>query len=90
MAITWHVVITPINIATKEASIRAVRIDDTDPDNPMVYDVARAILDTAAQKTAAIDEIWAKHQARLDLDTIVGDFVKALEASGKSNLEGRE
>lgn len=90
MAITWKLTITPINILTKEASIQAVRTDDADPDNPMTYNVARALLDTAAQKNAAIDEIWAKHQARLASDAIVDNFVSALETSGKNNLEARE
>ena len=90
MAITWELKITPIDISTKEASIVATRTDDIDPENPMVYNVARAILGTTSQKNAVLDEIWAKHQSHLAEETIVSNFVSALETSGKSNLEGRE
>ena len=90
MAITWELKITPINISTYEASIEATRIDDTDPDNPMVYNVARVSLETGPQQLAAMDEIWAKHQAALASTAKVEAFVAAKEAAGKANLEARE
>lgn len=88
--ITWELEITPINISTYEASIKATRTDDTDPDNPMVYIVHRAKIETPAQQLAVADEIWAKHQAHLAHDTVIDNFVSALEANGKANLEARE
>ena len=90
MAITWKVTITPVSIATKTASIWAVRTDSMDPDNTRMYDVHRAIIDTSAQKIAVIDEIWAKHQAALSNEAMIDSFVSALETQAKSNLEGRE
>lgn len=90
MAITWPLKITPISIEEKTASIVATRIDSEDLDNPKIYNVAQALLDTPANQLAALDEIWAKHQAQLDSDAAVDNFVAALESSGKSNLEGRE
>lgn len=88
--ITWDLRITPIDIGKKEASIIATRLDDADPDNPKVYEVSRALFKTVAQKTAVWNEIWAKHQAAIVADTVVNNFVGALESTGKSNLEARE
>ena len=90
MAIIWELEITPINISTYEASIDATRTDDTDPDNPMVYNVARAKIETPAQQVAVADEIWEKHQVALASNAAVEAFVSVLEAAGKSNLEARE
>lgn len=88
--ITWDLKITPIDIGKKEASVIATRIDDTGPDNPKVYKVSRAPFKTAAQKTAVWNEIWAKHQTAIAGDSIINDFVSALEGTGKSDLEARE
>jgi len=33
MAITWDFIIKPLDVSRKEASIMAVRTDDTDPQN---------------------------------------------------------
>lgn len=90
MAITWELKITPIDIVNKKASVRAVRTDDANPDNPMSYTVAKATIDTQAQKLAVLDEIWAKHQAVLAHNVNVNEFVSALEELGKANLEARE
>jgi len=90
MAITWEVKITPINIDKYVASIRATRIDDAEPDNPMVYEIPRAVIETTPQQAAVMDEIWAKHQAALANKAKIDAFVAAKEAAGKANLEARE
>jgi len=90
MAITWEVKITSINLSTYEASIVATRTDDTEPGNPMVYDVPRATIETTPQQVAVMDEIWEKHQAALSSSAVVEAFVAAKEAAGKANLEARE
>ena len=90
MAITWEVKITPIKIDDYVASIKATRTDDTDPDNPMVYTIARAVLETPTQQIGAMNEIWAKHQTALSGKVKVNTFVATKEAAGKANLEARE
>jgi len=91
MAITWTLDISPINISTKEASIRATRTDDTDG-STMEYTIARETIDivTMTNNIPILDEIWAKHQARLSKESNINDFTSGLEAAGKINLEGRE
>lgn len=88
--VTWELKITPINISTYEASIVATRVDDADPDNPMVYIVHRAKIGTDAQKLAVGQEIRAKHLAALVATAVLKAFVADAEAAGKQYLEGLE
>lgn len=90
MAIAWELEITPINIPTYEVSIKAIRTDDTDPDNPMVYVVPRAKIQTAGEQLAVGQEIRAKHLAALATTAAVEVFVADAEAAGKTYLEGLE
>lgn len=90
MAITWSLEITPINISTYEASIKATRTDDIDPDNPMVYVVPRAKIETSAQQLAVGREIRQKHLATLAATAAVEAFVHDAEVAGKQYLEGLE
>jgi len=92
MAITWELKITPINISTYEASIIAIRTDNTDSENIdiKIYTVPRAKIQTLAQQIAVADEIWDKHQAALASTVIIEAFTSGLEIAGKINLEARE
>lgn len=92
MAVTWELKITPINIATFEASIVATRIDNTDLENIdiKIYTVSRAKIQTDAQKLAVGQEIRAKHLAALAATAAVEAFVADAEAAGKQYLEGLE
>lgn len=90
MAITWPLKITPISVERKIASIIATRIDSADPDNPKIYTVPKALLDTPAHQVAAMDEIWDKHLTAEAKATAIDDFVKDLETQGQANLEARE
>lgn len=58
----------------------------------MEYDVAKAIIDTVtmANNVPILDEIWAKHQARLTDEASIASFANALETLAKTNLEARE
>lgn len=91
MAVTWDLKVTPINISTFEASILATRTDD-DPENPsvMIYTVARAKIETDADKLVVGQEIRAKHLAALAVTAAVETFVADAEAAGKAYLEGLE
>ena len=97
MDITWNVTITPQNVAKKTASVLAVRreTDNTDPQNPVIlkqtqYVIQSVILDTAQQKTDALNQIWQQHQDRLALDVVISNYIGNLEATAKANLEVRE
>lgn len=89
MAITWTVTITPIDVSAKTASIRAVRNDDVTMETE-THNIITAVLDTSAQKTAALDDIWQQHldyQVKL---TAINSYIGGLEAAAKTNLEARE
>lgn len=95
ITITWELNITPISLATKEASVQATRteVDDVKSTTLVhVYDVARTVIDTVtmANNIHILDKIWNKHQACLTRDSVINDFVGGLEAAGKTNLEARE
>ena len=89
MAITWTVTITPIDVPTKTASVHAVRLDDSDGATE-THNIITAVLDTQAQKLAALDNIWQQHldyQAKL---TAIAAYIGGLEVMAKENLEARE
>lgn len=90
MAISWEVEITPLSMADKTVSVHAIRTDSEDSDSPRAYDVAKAPIDTPAQKLAVMDEIWAKHQAALAKEATIAAFIDGLETQAKQNLEARE
>ena len=90
MAVTWELKITPINISTYEASIVAIQTDSGDIDNPKIYIVHRAKIETPAQQLAVGQEIWAKHLAALAATAVVEAFVADAEAAGKQYLEAQE
>lgn len=89
MAIAWEVKIGVLNVAEKRASITATRTDSADLDNPSFYSID-AIIATQAQKTAALNQIWAMHQASLSRQAQIDAVVGNLEAQAKDNLEARE
>lgn len=95
--IEWELEITPIDISTYEASIVATRTetDETDPQNPVIvsvdtYNIARAKIQTNAQKLIVGQEIRAKHLAALATTAAVKVFVADAEAAGKVYLEAQE
>lgn len=88
--ITWDVKITVFAVAKKAVSIIATRTDDTNPDNPEIHNVLYAIIDTAAQKIAVLDNIWAHHEAYIQRQVLIDTFIGGLEIQAKTNLEARE
>ncbi len=92
MAITWEFTIKPLDISRKEASIMAVRTDSTDPQNILTetHFIITAILDTSAQKSAALDDIWQQHLDYQTKQITIEAYVGGLESTAKANLEGRE
>lgn len=90
MAISWDVQINVLDVAAQAVSVTATRTDDADPTNPKTYSVAYAVITTNAQKLAAMDNIWAQHQAALTEKSAVDAFIGTLEADAKTNLEARE
>ena len=88
--VTWEVKIGIINVARKEVSVTATRIDDSVTPNDVRNYTVRAAIKTAAQKAAVMDRIWSKHQDALALESAAATIIGTLEAQAKSNLEGRE
>ena len=92
MAINWEITIHPLDVSRKEASVMAVRTDDTDPENILTekHFIITAILDTITQKTAALDNIWQQHLDYQARQTAINNYVGDLETQAKANLKGRE
>ena len=90
MAITWASNITPIDVSTFQASIVATRTDSEDPDNPMVYEVSRASLETAADQLKVAEEIRDKHLAALAATAAIESFISAKQLALNAYLEARE
>ena len=92
MAINWEITIQPLDVSRKEASVMAVRTDDTDPENILTetHFIITAILDTAAQKTAALDNIWQQHLDYQTRQIAINNYIGNLEEQAEINLEGRE
>ena len=87
--ITWDVKIQVISIASKEISLVATRTDDISG-KVRIFTVPRAMIATAEQKLAIMDEVWAKYQAELNEESAVNTFIGTLEEQAKLNLEARE
>lgn len=87
MAITWETKITPINISTKEGLVIAIRTDDTDPDNPKTYEVAKSPFNNTAEEEAVGNEILDKHQKDKAKDENIAGFVNAIESRLNTYLE---
>lgn len=82
----------PLDVSRKEASITAVRTDNTNPENILIeaHTIITAILDTQQHKIDALDNIWRQHlvyQAKL---VVIDEYINDLETNAKNNLEGRE
>jgi len=92
MAITWDVKITTLDVAKKEASIMATRIDNTDPQNVLteIHTIISAVLDTDQQKLDALNTIWDLHLKYQKRQTDINNYIGNLEMQAKANLEARE
>ena len=93
MAITWEVQITVLDYDQKHVSVSGTRTDSTDPDNPRTYTATPRHIDTADQKIAVMDEMWALRTSDVALDDKKAAFapiIETLETQAKANLEARE
>jgi len=92
MAITWDFTIKPLDVSRKEASVMAIRTDDTDPLNVLTetHFIISVILDTQQQKSDALDDIWQQHLDYQTRQTVINNYIGGLEAQAKTNLEARE
>ena len=89
MAVTWDVKITPLDVSRREVSVTGVRTDDTTGE-VQTHHINSALIATAAQKMAVLDQLWQMH---LDWDArqaLIDSFIGSLEADAKANLEARE
>lgn len=93
MAITWDVQITVLDYNQKHVSVMGTRTDSSAPQDARVYTIGPRHINTAAQRSAVLDEIWAMRTADVTLDNKKAAFaptVANLEAAAKTNLEVRE
>lgn len=92
MAITWNIKIHPIDVSRKEASIVAVRTDNTDSQNVLTetHTIISGILDTQEQKIAILNAIWQLHLDYQTKQNAIEAYIGDLETQAKTNLEGRE
>ena len=84
----WEIKITPKNIEKKEARVSATRTDNTTGET--FTTATDAILDTVANKTAALDAIWSDWQNYQIKQSSIATVIGTMEADGKANLESRE
>jgi len=89
MAITWDVIVAPLDVARKEASVVAIRTDSV-TEQVETHRIISVILDTQTQKTAAVDQLWQMHLDYGDRQVAVDAFVGALETQAKTILEAKE
>ena len=89
MAVTWEVIISPIDVDEYRASIAGTATDDADPDSPISVSVAEAVIETAPQQTAALDTLYEKYQVVLSRNTQVDAWLIGKEAAAKSYLEAK-
>ena len=89
MAITWTVTITPIDVPAKTVSINAVRYDDVALETE-THNIITAVIETSAQKTAVLDNLWQQHLEYQAKQTAIAAFLGNLETAAKANLEARE
>jgi len=93
MAITWEVKITVLDYFQKHVSVTGTRTDSALPGDVRIYTVSPRHIDTTAQRSAVLNEIWAMRTVDVALDAKKTEFaptIAALEAAGKANLESRE
>lgn len=93
MAITWEVEITVLDYNQKHVSVTGTRMDSTAPQDVRTYSLTPRHINTAAQRSAVLDEIWAMRTADVVLDNKKATFaptITSLEAAAKTNLEARE
>lgn len=94
MAIAWEVKITVLDYNQKHVFVVGTRTDSAAPQNIRTYTVGPRHVDTTAQRSLVMDEIWAlRRVADVVLDakkTTFASVIVSLEAAVKTNLEARE
>lgn len=89
MAITWEVSITPLDVARQEASVVATRTDSVSGAIE-THRIITCILETEAQKSAVLDQLWQMHLAYTSQQAAIDAYVGELETQAKAALEARE
>ena len=83
----WSVKITVRDLARKEISLVATRIEGEDVRS---YSITSAIIETAEQKSALLDKIWSMYQDELSHESDVAEIIGQLELQAETNLNTRE
>lgn len=95
MAVSWEFTIEPINIPNKIVSVSATRTDDAaeNPDPTYTVTLRNADISTPEKRLEALNTLWAKYLKKVAENTALEAIqveIDALEASAKTNFEGRE
>lgn len=80
----------PLDVDRKEVSVVAVRTDSLDPTKTETHTIASALIITAQQKTAVLNNLWEQHLAWQARQTKIAAYIGSLAAMAKANLEARE
>ncbi len=90
MAISWDISFSSVNVQSKRANVLFTRTDDQSTEPPWTYTVTQVIIDTPQQRSALLDQVWAKWQEEISGQSQVDTFLDNLAQTGKANLEARE
>ena len=88
MALTATFSIVPRCVSEYRVDISAV-CEESDPVSTHSIALTNVTIETGAQKTAVINALWAKYQAKLGRATAVSTLCDQLELDAKANFEGR-
>ena len=89
MTISWTVDITNVDVAQKRADVSFTRLDDVTGATEN-YSFRKAIIGTAEERTALLNQVWQNHLDAVSEQSAVDAFITNLEQLAKSNLEARE
>lgn len=85
--ITWPIETTTISEFRNTVSVKAVRTDSEDPQNPQTFTLAKA---DKRNPVAIADEIWNKHQSAIKKRDDDIAFKDDLALKVQASLEARE
>lgn len=91
MTIAWtEMQIKPVCVAERRADISAtVKNDDLNDGYVETFQVKNAVIGTAPEKLAVINQLWNKYQEYLARKTAVEAWIDTAVEDGLANLNGR-
>jgi len=90
MAITWNIQIANVNLNSKRCDISATRTDSESALDPRSYKMRNTPIETAQQRTLALQTIKNLDDAAVSEASSVSTFLDSLEQSAIANLDAWE